>query len=81
MSYFLIINVLAFFLCMIDKKNAIKQQARIPEKVLLGISLIGGSFGMTIGMHLFHHKTKKLKFKLVYIFDIIWLFIYYTEII
>lgn len=81
MSYFLIINVLAFFLCMIDKKNAIKQQIRIPEKVLLGISLIGGSFGMTIGMHLFHHKTKKLKFKLVYILDIIWLFIYYTEII
>lgn len=72
MIYFLIINFITLLLCFIDKKNAIKRKDRIPEKVLLFLSLIGGCFGMLIGMNLFHHKTQKLKFKLVYLFCILW---------
>ena len=75
MIYFLSINILTLLLCIIDKEKAIKNKYRIPEKVLLFLSLIGGCFGMLLGMNLFHHKTRKLKFKLVYIFCISWIII------
>ena len=73
--YLVIINLIAFFLCYIDKRNAIKNTYRISETSLLSISLMGGCFGMLFGMYMFHHKTRKLKFKLVYIFVIIWIII------
>ena len=73
--YLVIINLIAFLLCYIDKRNAIKNIYRISETSLLSISLIGGCFGMLFGMYMFHHKTRKLKFKLVYIFVIIWIII------
>ena len=75
MIYFLSINILTLLLLLIDKEKAIKNKYRIPEKVLLFLSLIGGCFGMLLGMNLFHHKTRKLKFKLVYIFCISWIII------
>lgn len=78
MIYLVSINLLAFLLCYIDKRKAIKHQYRIPENILLLISLIGGSIGFLLSMHLFHHKTKKLKFKLVYIFFLIWILIIYN---
>lgn len=73
--YLVIINLIAFLLCYIDKRNAIKNIYRISESSLLSISLMGGCFGMLFGMYMFHHKTRKLKFKLVYIFVIIWIII------
>lgn len=77
MIYFLSINIIAFLLCLIDKRKAIKNKYRIPESTLLLISLIGGCFGMLVSMKLYHHKTQKLKFKLVYLFCIIWFVILY----
>ena len=59
------INIVSFVIMFIDKRRAIKNRYRIPESLLLTLSLIGGCFGMLVGMYLFHHKTKKLKFKLV----------------
>ena len=73
MIYLLSVNLIAFILMHIDKKNAIKKKIRIPESTLLFIALIGGCYGMLLGMYTFHHKTKKLKFKLVHIFSIIYL--------
>ena len=73
--YLVIINLIAFLLCYIDKRNAIKNIYRISETSLLSISLMGGCFGMLFGMYMFHHKTRKLKFKLVYIFVIIWIIV------
>lgn len=75
MLYLVIINILAFLICYIDKRKAIKNKKRISERTLLFISLIGGCFGFLLGMYLFHHKTKKLKFKLVYLHVIIWIII------
>lgn len=46
----------------IDKKKAIKKHWRIPEDVLLGIAVVGGSAGIIAGMHRFRHKTMKDKF-------------------
>lgn len=46
----------------IDKKKAIKNTYRIPEKKLFFICIIGGSLGVMVGMYKFHHKTKHNKF-------------------
>ena len=36
---------------------------RIPEKVLIGAAVFG-VFGAAAGMLVFHHKTRKLKFRI-----------------
>lgn len=61
-TYLVIINIVTFILFYIDKMQAIKDNWRIPEAVLLGLSLVGGSVGSIIGMYIFNHKIKKKKF-------------------
>ena len=75
MYYLISINLIGFILIFIDKQKAIHNKWRIKESTLLLISLIGGCFGTLMSMFIFHHKTKKLKFILVYIFSIIWLYL------
>lgn len=75
MVYFVSINFFAFILCFVDKRKAIYHGWRIPEDILLFCSFMGGCFGMMIGMYIFHHKTRKLKFKLVPILCIMWFII------
>ena len=60
--YLLIINAAGALLMHIDKQKAIKNKWRIPEKILLGIAVLGGSLGCIAGMKLFRHKTKHLRF-------------------
>lgn len=62
--YLLIINAVGFLLMLSDKKKAIKKQWRIPESVLIGFAVFGGSIGEYLGMKLFRHKTKHLLFSL-----------------
>ena len=57
--YLIIINILSFILYGIDKYKAIHNMWRIPEIVLLSISLFGGGIGSILGMYAFRHKTKK----------------------
>ena len=71
------INIISFIICIIDKIKSIKKHYRISEDVLLFLSIIGGCFGMALGMNIIHPKTKKIKFKLVYIFCIIWIIVIY----
>ena len=59
----------------IDKRKSIKGKWRINEEILIGLSILGGSLGMIISMYLFHHKTKKLKFKMIKFIFIIQVFI------
>ena len=77
MFYLIIINVMALIICFIDKRRSICGKWRIKESTLLILGVIGGSFGLLLGMYLFHHKTKKLKFKLVYVFCLVWVYIIY----
>ncbi len=56
--YLGIINLIGFAIMGIDKLKARKRAWRIPESTLFVIAIIGGSLGTTIGMHLFHHKTR-----------------------
>ena len=81
LTYIAIVNLIAFILYGIDKRRAIKDKWRIPEKTLLLAALFGGAPGALWGMILFHHKTKKAKFfitvPVLFVFQIIlfsWLF-------
>lgn len=57
--YLIAVNLITFFLYGADKSKARRHAWRIPEKVLLGAAVIGGSLGALIGMRFFHHKTRK----------------------
>ena len=60
--YLLIINILGFLVMGIDKHKAKMGNRRIPENSLFMFTVLGGGVGTIIGMYVFHHKTKKLKF-------------------
>lgn len=60
--YLLFINCFAFLLYGIDKSKAKHRRWRIPERTLILVAALGGSVGALLGMRLFHHKTKHLKF-------------------
>ena len=65
MTYLIIINTIELILMGIDKILAIKHKYRIPEIILLDISIFGGCFGCMLGMLIFHHKIRKQKFLIV----------------
>ena len=58
-TYLILINALGLLIMLADKYSARRGLWRIPERVLMGIGLAGGSIGIFLGMHLFHHKTRK----------------------
>jgi uncharacterized membrane protein YsdA (DUF1294 family) len=62
---FVATSIAAFVLCGLDKRLAILGWNRIPEIVLYLAALLGGSFGLLLGMHLFRHKTQKASFQVV----------------
>ena len=56
-------SIILFFAMGIDKRKAKKARRRISEKSLFTLAVLGGAVGGTIGMHLFHHKTKHWYFR------------------
>ncbi len=62
--YLLLINAAGWLFMLADKRKARKNHWRIPERTLIGIAAIGGSFGILLGMYTFRHKTKHPKFTL-----------------
>jgi len=63
-GYLTAINLVAFVVYGIDKYQAIKGRWRISEATLLILALVGGALGALLGMFIFRHKTRKLKFRL-----------------
>ena len=55
-------NALAFLVYGFDKRQAQAHRDRIPERVLLGLALIGG-LGAFAACELFRHKTRKQPFR------------------
>ena len=64
LTYLLVFNLLGLILMGIDKRKARKGAFRIPELTLFTIAVIGGSLGMFLGMHLFSHKRRILRFRI-----------------
>ena len=61
-AYLVIMNAIGFLFMLADKKKAQRGRWRIPERTLMAIAILGGSIGCLLGMNLFRHKTKHLKF-------------------
>ena len=59
-----------FLLFGYDKFQAKRNGWRIPERVLLGLTLLGGGIGGLAGMLVFRHKTRKNVFWLAAIVGI-----------
>lgn len=62
--YLIIINILGFLIMGLDKYKAKMGDRRIPENTLFTFTVLGGGVGTIAGMYVFHHKTKKMKFKI-----------------
>lgn len=60
-------NLMVFLLYGWDKRKAVRQQYRIPEKTLLLSALAAGGLGALLGGRVFHHKTRKWYFWLTWI--------------
>lgn len=73
---YILINVVSFAMYVWDKHKAREDKWRTPEATLLAVSFFG-PFGAVAGMRLARHKTRKLKFKVVYLFLVLHLVLAY----
>lgn len=64
--YLAVISLVSIVVCIYDKVISKKNKVslRIPEKVLLLLSALGGSLAMFVTMLIIRHKTKHVKFML-----------------
>ena len=77
--YLIIFNIITFVIYGIDKLLAILKKNRISETTLFLCSFIGGGLGAILGMFLFRHKTRKIKFYICNIFMIsVWSYVIYN---
>lgn len=56
------VNAITFILMGVDKRKAVRNQYRIPERTFWALSILGGAIGSYIGMQTFRHKTKHTSF-------------------
>ena len=64
-ALWLIWNLITFLQMGIDKRKAVKEKQRISEKTILLLAFLMGAVGSGAGMLVFHHKTKKWKFRIL----------------
>ena len=62
--YLIIMNASGLLLMLVDKQKARRGAWRIPETTLIWTAILGGSIGSLLGLYLFRHKTRHLKFTL-----------------
>ena len=60
--YLVIMNVIAMVVCVTDKIKARLHLWRIPDSILMAISLLGGALGMYTTMQIVRHKTQTEKY-------------------
>lgn len=66
LDYLIAINIAAFVLYGYDKNAAQNSRLRVPERVLHGVELFGGTPGAFIAQRVFHHKTRKVSYRIVF---------------
>lgn len=80
--YLAAMSVVTFILFGVDKHKAKAHKWRIPEKTLLGLSLLGGFAGGFLGMEFFRHKTKHWYFYAVMIVSLVlWVGVIYKVVV
>ena len=62
LTWLLVTGILDFILTGLDKDRALHGEWRISEKALFIIAILGGWWGLFLGMYAFHHKTEKILF-------------------
>lgn len=67
---YIVINAIVFAMYVWDKYKAKADKWRTKESTLI-VAALFGPWGAVIGMKSAHHKTRKPKFKLVYVFLVI----------
>ena len=58
-------NIVVFAVYGIDKWKAVHNKWRIKESILLLYAFLMGGVGALTAMHLFRHKTRHIKFKIL----------------
>jgi uncharacterized membrane protein YsdA (DUF1294 family) len=58
-------NMLTFALYGIDKSKAKNNKWRISEATLIACAFLMGGIGSFLGMQIFRHKTKHMKFRIL----------------
>lgn len=66
-EYLTAINIVAFTVFTMDKLTAAQSMVRVPEKILLALSITGGFGGAAISQGIFNHKTAKFSFVLKFV--------------
>jgi uncharacterized membrane protein YsdA (DUF1294 family) len=64
--YFVAINLVTFMIYGADKRAAIQQAPRVPEKALHALALCGGTPAAWLAQRHFRHKTRKGSFQAVF---------------
>ena len=60
------LSLTLFVMYGIDKAAARRGRRRIPETALHLVSVAGGWPGALVAQHVFHHKTRKKSFQLIF---------------
>ena len=60
-----LMDLIAFIMFGVDKYKASHDLWRIPESTLILFAFLGGAIGALAGMKVFHHKTRKIKFRIL----------------
>jgi len=60
-------SVITFMFYGYDKRQSRRNKMRVPEIILHMLALLGGTPGAFLGQLFFRHKTKKLRFKIVFL--------------
>ncbi|MFO7942296.1 MAG: DUF1294 domain-containing protein [Bacillota bacterium] len=78
-GYLAVINLVGLFVMYVDKKRASARRRRVPTRILWSLGLVGGAFGLYLGMHWRRHKTAKASFRIglpllsaFYLFVFLW---------
>ncbi len=58
----IVMSAVLFFVMGADKRRARRELRRVPEAALFLLALLGGAPGGVLGMRVFRHKTRHLKF-------------------
>lgn len=65
-SWIIGVSIASFFTYGYDKSIAGRSVTRVPEVVLHLLTALGGTLGSFVAMRLFHHKTQKRSFQMVF---------------